>query len=173
MLKITSKLANQEDSLKQSFEVEYAKDNISLNGAQQSWDLVELKPNLYHIIKDAQSFIAEVVKADYEAKQFTLKINGQTFVLEAQDRFDLLLKELGLDKAASVKVSDVKAPMPGLLVSIKVEEGAEVKKGDTLVILEAMKMENALKSPIDGKIKAIKVKAGQNVDKNQVILQFE
>ncbi len=173
MLKITSKLANQKDSLPQVFEVVQQQDDILLNGVAQSWDLVLLKSNLYHVIKDNQSFIVEVVKADYQTKQFTVKVNGQAFDLAARDRFDLLLKKLGMDKAANAKVSEVKAPMPGLLVSIKVTDGTEVKKGDTLVILEAMKMENALKSPIDGKVKTIKVKAGQNVDKNQVILQFE
>jgi biotin carboxyl carrier protein len=62
--------------------------------------------------------------------------------------------------------------MPGLIVDIKVEAGQEVKKGDPILILEAMKMENIIKSPGDGVVKAIKVNPRDNVEKNQVLIQF-
>ena len=69
-------------------------------------------------------------------------------------------------------VNDLKAPMPGLIVDIKVQVGNAVKKGDIVLILEAMKMENVLKSAGDGTVKAIKVTPKQNVEKNQVLIEF-
>jgi biotin carboxyl carrier protein len=63
--------------------------------------------------------------------------------------------------------------MPGLILQIQTSVGAAVKKGEVLVILEAMKMENAIKSPVDGTIKAIPVTGGKSVEKNQVLVQFE
>ena len=78
-----------------------------------------------------------------------------------------------MDNLLVTKVSDLKAPMPGLVLSIDVEVGKEVKKGDALLILEAMKMENVIKSPTDGVIKSIAVKTSQAVEKNQLLLNFE
>jgi biotin carboxyl carrier protein len=63
--------------------------------------------------------------------------------------------------------------MPGLIINVSVTEGTEVQKGDTLLILEAMKMENVIKSPRQGKVKKINVQLKQAVEKNQVMLEFE
>jgi biotin carboxyl carrier protein len=83
-----------------------------------------------------------------------------------------LLHSLGLDSLASKKVNDIKAPMPGMVLNILVTEGQEVKKGDGLIVLEAMKMENILKSPTDGVIKKIAITKGVAVEKNQLLIQF-
>jgi biotin carboxyl carrier protein len=73
----------------------------------------------------------------------------------------------------SASVSEIKAPMPGLVLNIMVQEGDEVKKGDNLMILEAMKMENSIKSPIDGTVKNLKVATGDKLEKNQVMITFK
>jgi biotin carboxyl carrier protein len=70
------------------------------------------------------------------------------------------------------KVNEIKAPMPGLVLDVRVSEGEAVKKGDAIIVLEAMKMENIIKSPTDGIIKKISVKKGVAVEKNQVLIHF-
>lgn len=137
-----------------------------------NWDVVKVYDNYFHIIKDNKSYRAEVVKADYEGKTFLVKINGKKYDVSLKDKSDLLLEKLGFNKTNLVEVKEVKAPMPGLILDIKVKEGMSVKKGDLLLILEAMKMENALKSPGEGIVKAIKIKKGDSVEKNQVLIQF-
>ena len=62
--------------------------------------------------------------------------------------------------------------MPGLVLSVLVTEGDEVKKGDNLLVLEAMKMENMIKSPTDGIIKKIEIKQGNKVEKNELLISF-
>jgi len=62
--------------------------------------------------------------------------------------------------------------MPGLVLNILVEEGQDIKKGDALIVLEAMKMENILKSPADGKVKKVSVKKGVAVEKGQILIEF-
>ena len=64
------------------------------------------------------------------------------------------------------------APMPGLILDVVVSEGDEVEKGDKLLVLEAMKMENILKSPEDGSIKKIKVRKGKVVEKNDMLVSI-
>jgi biotin carboxyl carrier protein len=67
----------------------------------------------------------------------------------------------------------LKAPMPGLVVRMAVEEGQQVEAGAALVVLEAMKMENELRATAAGKVKAVKAKPGQAVEKGQVLVEFE
>ena len=71
------------------------------------------------------------------------------------------------------KLKDLKAPMPGLVLDIMVKEGEEVTEGQELIVLEAMKMDNAIKSPQDGKIKKIAIKNQDKIDKNHTLLSFE
>jgi len=67
----------------------------------------------------------------------------------------------------------IKSPMPGLIVAVKVSHGQDVKKGETLVILESMKMENELKAPRDGKVGAVRVEARQAVEQGQILVTIE
>ncbi|HSI90789.1 MAG TPA: biotin/lipoyl-containing protein [Adhaeribacter sp.] len=155
-----------------SWQVENKQGNLFLNGQSFEWDLVSLDANRFHIIKDNVSYLAELVEADYKAKTFTLKINGMVHTVSVKDRFDMLLDQMGMSNVNEQKLNDIKAPMPGLVLEIKVKPGDEVKKGDQILILEAMKMENILKSPGDGVVKAIKVNVKDNVEKGQVLLEF-
>ncbi len=77
-----------------------------------------------------------------------------------------------MDNLNANKINEIKAPMPGLVLDIRVAEGDAVKKGDTILVLEAMKMENSIKSPTDGLVKKISVKKGLAVEKNQVLINF-
>lgn len=157
----------------QVFELEQKKEGLQLNGSAFNWDMVEIREGKFHIIKDNRSYSAEVVNADFSQKIFQIKVNNQVIELNAKDRFDLLLEELGMSGANEQKINEIKAPMPGLMLDILVEVGDEVVKGDKLLILEAMKMENILKSPGDGKIKKIVASKGNNVEKNEVLIVFE
>lgn len=155
-----------------SFEVTANGDDLQVNGAPISWDMVRIADGYFHIIYQHASYRAEVLKADTATKTFTLKINGRIYTVALQSKFDLLLEKLGMNSAAGSKVNSVKAPMPGLIIDLKVKVGDTVQKNDPLLILEAMKMENILKSPGDGVVKALKVKKGDSVEKNQVLIEF-
>jgi biotin carboxyl carrier protein len=144
----------------------------TLDEKEFSWDLIETKEGSFHIIRDGRSFTVEVIRADHKEKSFTISVNGTKYQLNVKDKFDELLKSLGMDNLASSKVNEIKAPMPGMVLDVRVAEGQEVKKGDPILVLEAMKMENILKSPTDGTIKKINVKKGIAVEKNQVLVQF-
>jgi biotin carboxyl carrier protein len=157
----------------QTFDIQSDKTGVTVNSQPFNWDLVEIKDGNFHILYNNRSFNAEVLEADYQTKSFLIKINNHKHSISVKDRFDLLLDQLGMSNANSAKVNDLKAPMPGLIVDIKVQVGDTVKKGDTILILEAMKMENVLKSVGDGIVKNIKIIPKQNVEKNQVLIEFE
>lgn len=147
--------------------------NYVVDGEVLNWDIRKFNESLFHIIYQEESFIAELVKLDTEAKEASFKINNELVEVKLKDRFDLLLEKLGMAHLASKKVQDIKAPMPGLILKIIVEEGSQISKDDPLVILEAMKMENVIKSPIDGTISKIHVGIGENVEKNHKLIEFK
>lgn len=157
----------------QTFDIQLDNTEISVNSQPFKWDMVEIKDGNFHILYNNRSFNAEILEADYQTKSFLIKINKSKYSISLKDRFDILLDQLGMNTANTAKINDLKAPMPGLIVDIKVQVGDTVKKGDTILILEAMKMENILKASGDGKIKAIKISIKQNVEKNQVMIEFE
>lgn len=168
MLKV--KVNNQEE-----FKINFSGRDFAsgtVNDAPFSWDMIEIKNGEFHIIKNDKSYTAEVVRANREEKTFVIKVNGNKYTLEVKDKFDELLQSMGMDNLASAKVNELKAPMPGLVLDILTPAGTEVKKGDPVIILEAMKMENMLKSPADGVVKKIHVEKRQAVEKNQVLVSF-
>jgi acetyl/propionyl-CoA carboxylase alpha subunit len=141
-------------------------------GSQKDIDLIEVKEGIFHIIKDSRSYTAEVLKANREEKSFVIRVNGNKYSIQIKDKYDSLLKELGIDVASVLKVKEMKAPMPGLVVDVRVKEGDIVNKGDALVVLQAMKMENILKSPADVVIKKIHIKKDDTIEKNQILISF-
>lgn len=147
-------------------------DSITLNGQPFAWDIVALGGGRYHVLHHGKSYNAELLVADYETKTFVLRLNGQRVELQAKDRFDQLLDRMGLSNTTAAKVNELKAPMPGLIVDIRVQPGQTVQKGDSLLVLEAMKMENILKAPADGVVASIRVDLRANVTKGQVLVQF-
>jgi biotin carboxyl carrier protein len=80
---------------------------------------------------------------------------------------------MGLENALTPKIANLKAPMPGLVLQVLVNPGDTVAKGDKILVLEAMKMENAIKSPTDGIISDVLAKQGMAVDKNQLLITFK
>jgi biotin carboxyl carrier protein len=148
-------------------------DALMVDGELFNSDMVKLDANNYHVIHNNQSYQVEVVGLDTAEKTATIKVNNNIYQLKAKDQFDALLEQLGMANLNSNKVSDIKAPMPGLVLKVLVSEGDEVKKGDNLFILEAMKMENIIKAPADAVVKTIKIQPTDKVEKGQLLILFK
>lgn len=156
-----------------SFVIEQDDTKTTVNGNEIIFDLHKINQNTNSIIHKNTSYLAEIVELNREEKTCIIKVNGTNYSLEVTDQYDELLHRLGMDKIAGSKISNLKAPMPGLVLKVLVNNGDEVKKGDNLLILEAMKMENIIKSPADLKVKSVKIKPGDKVEKNQILIGFE
>ncbi len=159
----------------QSFELEAnaLKKSGSLNGESYTLDLLGNAEKGFSLIRNNKSYEVQVLEADYEQKEFLIEIDGQSYQVSAADRFDLLLKDLGMEHLNAVTVNDLKAPMPGLVLEVKVAPGDNIKKGQALMVLEAMKMENVLKAEADCLIKSIDCNIGAAVEKGQVLISFQ
>lgn len=106
-------------------------------------------------------------------ERLSFSINGDHVEVKIKDEEQLLLEKLGFTTAQSDLQGIITAPMPGKILDITVSEGDEVEKGEAILILEAMKMENELKSTITGIVHTIHVKTGESVEKNQILLEIK
>lgn len=145
----------------------------NVNGESRALDILSIQDGkFFHLQYNNHSYFFEILSFDKGSKTYKIGFNGLTYEVGIRDRFDQLLHSMGLDHASKPKINDVKAPMPGLVLSVKVSAGQEIRKGDPILILEAMKMENIIKSPVDGVVNSILVSERQAVDKNQALITF-
>lgn len=122
---------------------------------------------VYSLIIDGKSYEA-YVSPDEENWQVLLR--GRLYQAQVEDEREKRLRAASGGGASESGEFHLKAPMPGLVVAIPVEEGQQVKKGQVLLILESMKMQNELKSPRDGTIHRIKIQTGETVEQKQNLL---
>ena len=151
----------------------YTVEGSQVNGQEILADIFKIDNRFYHILTEGRSFNIEIFAIDKQSKTMTVVVNGSKYDLSLRDKFDLLMEQMGFGKGSVQKAADLKAPMPGLVIEVRVQVGDEVKKGDPVIVLEAMKMENVLKSPGDGKVKSIEVAKGTSVEKGFVLIRFE
>lgn len=157
-----------------SYQIELDSENQckgKINGENFDLDILRTKSG-FSVIKNKTNYSVEVVSFDRVEKKVELKINHKFYSFIVKDKFDTLLEKLGMDVHAAGKVSEIKAPMPGLVIDVMVNAGDEIKVDQPLIILEAMKMENVIKSPSDNSIKKVSINKGDSVEKNQVLIEF-
>lgn len=157
---------------KYNYEVDKNGDGLLVDGENTVADIVQISAAQWHIINNLNSYNVEVISFDHSQKTAEIKVNNNTYTVIAKDQFDILLDKLGLNSLNAAKVSEIKAPMPGMVLKVFVTEGMEIKKGDNLFVLEAMKMENIIKAPADVIVKTVKIKPGDKVEKGQVLMMF-
>jgi len=146
---------------------------ITCNDQPVKWSGLELPSGNYSIVMDSKSYVAQVVKVDKEAKMVTIVIDQQEYMVAIEEPIDQLLTDMGIKDAMTRKVNDIKAPMPGLILKILVVPGQVIKKGDPVLILEAMKMENVFKATVDAIVKEVKVAERTAVEKGEVLVILE
>lgn len=146
-------------------EVEFEKEAI------HDLDVLKVDDNIFQLMLNNKNYTIKLLDKTGH-KSFKVQINSRVYNIELKDHLDLMVDRLGLTKVAAQKINEIKAPMPGLVIDVLVKEGQSIQKGDSLVILEAMKMENVIKAAGDGIIEVINVGKGQAVEKNQVLLKL-
>jgi biotin carboxyl carrier protein len=139
------------------------------SGAKVVWD----NEQFFTINFRGKRFKGEILEEKLEEKLLVLKVNHRIFSISKSGSLDALIKSLGLDVEKIKRLSQLKSPMPGRVVSVAITIGDTVAVGDKLLTLEAMKMENVLKAEGEGIVKNIKIVAGDVVDKGAVLIDFE
>lgn len=155
---------------KVEFELDDSTSGILLNGASAQFELKKIRNNLYFFMRDSKKYEIELV--DSSLNNFTLIIDGVYHKIEIIDHQKQILKMLGMESTNEIIIDQLFSPMPGTILEVMCKKGDEVSKGDTLIILEAMKMENTIKAPANVVINEICISVGDNVEKNQTLILF-
>lgn len=135
-------------------------------------DMIRNEDGSYNVLFNNRSYSIEVLDVLRDEKWVKLSIDGEVYDVELKDEVDALVERLGFSDVTDAGAEDCLAPMPGLVLSVDVEKGAEVESGQPLLILEAMKMENVIKSAHAGVIDEIRVVSGDKVEKGQVLITY-
>ena len=150
-------------------EVEANKFEVTIDDKSYIIDTQLTESNVYSLIVNGESFETDV---DSKDGTFNVMTEGDLFKIEVMDELKLkMLARRGGGAAEGKQI--IKSEMPGAIIDVKVKVGDEVKEGDVLLILEAMKMQNEIKSPKDGEVKEVFVKSGENINADAKMIVVE
>ena len=150
-------------------EFEFSFDQPAIEDA----DFIKKSSTEFNLVSNHRSVNAILLEEDAAGKKIKLEIDGEIFDIEIKDNLDQMLEKMGFGTVLNKQVKEIKAPMPGMVLEVTVTAGQEVKEGDKLLILGAMKMENSIMIHSNATIKRIAVAAGQAVEKGQVLVELE
>lgn len=121
---------------------------------------------LYSLLMNGESYEGYIYP---DEKSWQVLLLGQFFSVQVTDERE---KRLQTSNSSGVSTGEfaLRAPMPGLIVSVQVEEGQVVERGKILLILESMKMQNEIRSPRSGKVTRLRIKSGDTVEQKQILL---
>lgn len=160
---------------KYDFRIETKNSNRCDNG-ESEFNMVEIGKGIFHVILNNKSYTAVLCQRsnrENSMHKFTIRVNNNKYAVEIKNIYDELLDELGMENISTSKVKELFAPMPGLVMDVRVKEGDSIKKGDALVVLQAMKMENIIKSPSDAVVKKVHIKKNDAIEKRQILISFQ
>jgi biotin carboxyl carrier protein len=136
-------------------------------------DLTNIEENSINVIFNGQSINAKILNRDLFNKEYSLEIGNDIFHVKIKNEIEAFLDKMNIENRKPNQLISLKAPMPGLVLDILVSEGDVVKKGDMVIVLEAMKMENSIKIPDNATICKIYVTKGQSIEKGALLIDLK
>jgi len=156
----------------QSLTVQTVEGQVMLNGLSAELEVTPDGPYAWQVQQRGRAHRVLLLRLDEAAGTALLQIDGRRVSVALKTREDDLRKILHSAGGGKSGPADIKAPMPGLIRGVKVAVGQTVQKGDALLVLEAMKMENVLKSPRAGTVQHVAVAEGDAVEKGALLLRL-
>ncbi len=155
-------------------EIDYCSEKYCalINGKKVEIEYFPLAEGRAILLIDGQSLEVDVRADSYASKQMVF-MKGRDIAVELEDYHLAQLRKAAVISAGGAADKVVKAPMPGLILEIKVKPGDTVSRNQAIMIVEAMKMENVIKAPADGTVKAVHVARGSSVEKDMKLVEFE
>jgi biotin carboxyl carrier protein len=145
--------------------------HVSVDGKVYEIDFESVSGQpVYSLIVDGRSHESYIYQGD---ENWQVLLRGRLYPVTVEDEREMRLRAAAGGRVAETGEFHLRAPMPGLVVAVPVTEGQDVKKGEVILILESMKMQNELKAPRDGTIGRIRVRPGETVEQKQTLLSVQ
>lgn len=142
-------------------------------GLEESWDWKQLASGVFDVRMGNRNVRIERMDGPDLKGNITVRVNGVVQTLQVLNQQQLLLESMGMTAGAETQEKHVESPMPGKILQVMVSPGAEVGEGDSLLVLEAMKMENVIRAPRAGIIEEVQARVGEAVEKAAVLVTYE
>ena len=144
---------------------------VSVDGVIYQVDFMQVGDQpVYSLVVDGKSFDAHIYPNE---DSWQVLFHGQRFTAYVEDEREKRLRAALAGRVAEHEDYLLKAPMPGMVISIPVQEGQVIQKGDVLAVLESMKMQNELRSPRAGTVARLRVSPGDRVEKKETLMSVE
>lgn len=147
-----------------------ADESLVINGKTVNFSVRDDGSDGWQLRIDGTSYLAYDVASGDDFVAFTL--GGHRYHFNVKNEQALLFEKMGFKSGSKKSEGLLKAPMPGKILDIRVQEGDTVEPGQTVIILEAMKMENELKSQTSGTVQKMHVGVGTSVEKNATLIEI-
>jgi biotin carboxyl carrier protein len=154
----------------QTIDLEIDHGSVTVDGQPVEARVTRLNDRTIHLIYENRSYVLTALAGKDGAVEIT--VGGHSQSVRVKNERDILLERMGISADADLGVREVRAPMPGLVLQVMVNDGDEVEAGAGLLVLEAMKMENELRAPAGARVEKVHVKAGAAVGKNELLITF-
>jgi len=148
-------------------------DGIHADGVRLDARLTEVEGTPVWLLTVGDEVHRLIVRRGEARGQYVITFGAFRYEVEAVDERTRVIRDLSGAAAGVAGPASLKAPMPGMIVRINVEVGAEVQAGQGLVVMEAMKMENELRASAAGRVKRVAVAVGQAVEKGALLVEME
>lgn len=146
-------------------------EEILVNNKKADIKIFESEDGFTYLVFKNKKYLAEIIEKNQN--KYTVLLNGVSYQFSIESPISYKRKKYLAKHQVKNKIEPIIAPMPGKIVDLLVEENSEIKEGEPIVILEAMKMQNEISSHITGKVKKILVKQNDSVAKDEILLEIE
>ena len=146
-------------------------DKIKIRGKKIDVKVVEDQDGFTYLIYKKKKYSIEILEKNQN--KYNIMINGVWFNFSIETPISYKRKKTLSKFEVTSRVENIEAPMPGKILEIMVEEGSEIKEGEPLIILEAMKMQNEIVSNVSGKIKKVNIRQNESVMKDDIMIEIE
>jgi glutaconyl-CoA/methylmalonyl-CoA decarboxylase subunit gamma len=145
--------------------------DLKINGHKKDIKIFENEEGFTFIEFRNKKYLAEIT--DKTQNKYTVLLNGVSYSFTIESPISYRRRKYLQKYKQANKIEMITAPMPGKIMELLVEESSSVKEGESILILEAMKMQNEIISQVSGKVKKINVKPGDTVTKDDVLMEIE
>ena len=143
----------------------------TINGKEHSIRIIGLKNGILEFILDNSYRTAKIL--EFDSSHIKILMNGEQIILKKHSKLTEILEKSVVLGGSSSGESKLLSQIPGRVVSINIRAGDQINKGDSIIVLESMKMQVAVKAHKDGQIRDIKVNVGDTVSRNDVVALIE